>query len=405
VAVFARPASLLDEITRRFGPYPAADYLYSIAWHHPEETRRAADALEHAVRVRTQAARWLLGERIPDWDLALVVVSEGHSAIESLWHGADTSHRLHGLASAPIAANGLKRVYVAIDALIGELSDSFHDADLMLFAMHGMGDNNADVASMALLPEALYRRRFGRPYMRDLPWTGVTAEGAPLMAEHESWHFLMEDRIPPLPAVMAAGDVATRIGIEHVEIDWNPASRYRPFWPDMDAFALPSFYDGRVRMNLRSRERYGRVPLEGYQTAVRDVVALLNECRDAFTGEPVIEAVLEAGKPPLEIGPTEADLYIHWRGSPLAFVHPRLGAIGPVPTRRTGGHTGAWGFLYAAGPRFEPGDRGVVSSFDVVPTLIDSLDENPAAIGVRGISLLSRLTPSPAGAASARVSR
>ncbi len=262
VAPFERPAGLFDEIAQRFGPYPADDHIYSISWHQPEETRRAAEALERAVRVRAHAAQWLLAERLPDWDLALVVVSEGHSAIEPFWHGVDAGHRLHALPSAPIAASGLKSVYVAIDALIDELSGAFPDADLMLFAMHGMGDNNADVASMALLPEALYRHRFHRSYMRDLPWAGSTVEGAPLLAEHESWHQVMEDRIPALPVVMAAGDVVTPIDIEHVSIDWNPASRYRPFWPDMDAFALPSFYDGRVRMNLRDRERYGRVPLE-----------------------------------------------------------------------------------------------------------------------------------------------
>ena len=45
--------------------------------------------------------RWLLGERLPDWALALVIVSEAHSAIEGLWHGVDaTRHPLHGLPSA-----------------------------------------------------------------------------------------------------------------------------------------------------------------------------------------------------------------------------------------------------------------------------------------------------------------
>jgi predicted AlkP superfamily phosphohydrolase/phosphomutase len=388
---FDRPTGLADEIKKRFGPYPAEDHIYSINWHQPEETGRAVHALTRAVQVRTQVALWLLRERLPDWDLGLVVVSEGHSAIEPLWHGVDASHRLHELPSARIAAEGLKSVYVAIDTLIDRLSGAFPDAVFMLFAMHGMGDNNADVASMVLLPELLYRHRFGGAYMRNLPWAGVTPEGAPLLAEHESWHHTMEDRIPPLQAVLASGEVVSRIEIEHVEIDWNPAARYRPFWPDMDAFALPSFYDGRVRLNLVGRERHGRVPLQGYQTTIREVAGLLSECRDLFTGEPVLEAVVEAGKPPLEIGPTEADLYIHWRGSPLALVHSRLGTIGPVPTRRTGGHTGERGFLLTRGPSIGQRDLGEASSFDVVPTMIDLLGENPATVGVTGTSLLSAI--------------
>ena len=36
--------------------------------------------------------------------------------------------------------------------------------------------------------------------------------------------------------------------------DWVPASRYRSHWATMRAFALPSMYDGRIRLNLRGRE-------------------------------------------------------------------------------------------------------------------------------------------------------
>src|SRR5262249_46562472 len=93
-------------------------------------------------------------------------------------------------------------------------------------------------------------------------------------------------------------------------------------------------------------------------------------------------------EPPCEIGPTEPDLYINWRGAPLGFVHPQLGRIGPIPYRRTGGHTGAWGFAYLAGEELAPGDHGTANSFDVVPTIIDLLNERP--LSVSGHSLLDR---------------
>jgi hypothetical protein len=63
------------------------------------------------------------------------------------------------------------------------------------------------------------------------------------------------------------------------------------------------------------------------------------------------------------------DMLVVWRGIVVALEHPRLGLIGPVPLRRTGGHTGPHGMAYIAAPGFEPGDRGVRSAFDVVPTL------------------------------------
>src|SRR5262249_32894519 len=157
------PAGLHEEMARRFGPYPAAAHIYGFYWHWPEKARVAAEDLERAVRVRAEAARWLLSERIPDWDLGLVVVSEPHSAVESMWHGIDPDHPLHGLPSAAICREGMRRLYAAIDDLLGTLQATFPDATVAVFAVHGMGPNTADVPAMVLLPELLYRHSVGKP--------------------------------------------------------------------------------------------------------------------------------------------------------------------------------------------------------------------------------------------------
>jgi hypothetical protein len=126
---------------------------------------------------------------------------------------------------------------------------------------------------------------------------------------------------------------------------------------------------------------------ERYETVRDDIVGLLHACRDPLRNESPIDQVYYSGKAPFAIGPTEADLYVIWRGSPLGLVHPQLGRIGPIPYRRPGGHTGAWGFAYLAGQGFEPCDGGTASAFDMVPTIIDLLDERPAP-SVSGRSLL-----------------
>jgi len=90
------------------------------------------------------------------------------------------------------------------------------------------------------------------------------------------------------------------------------------------------------------------------------------------------------------VGPTEADLYIVWESAPLGLRHPRLGSIGPVPYRRTGGHTGEYGFLFVEGFGVVPGDRGIASSFDVVPTVLDLLGEKRRS-HISGNSLASSL--------------
>ena len=133
------PPTLIKEMTARFGPYPAKDYIYAMVWQSPNETRKAGEALAKAVRVRGRAAEWMLKKRLTNWDLGVVIVSETHSAIEPFWHGINPSHPLHGLPSAPIARQGLEAVYVETDRLIGRLVDGFPDACVMVFAMHGIG--------------------------------------------------------------------------------------------------------------------------------------------------------------------------------------------------------------------------------------------------------------------------
>ena len=69
----------------------------------------------------------------------------------------------------------------------------------------------------------------------------------------------------------------------------------------MPAFALPSFYDGRIRLNLRGRERDGVVDPADYERVCDDIEQLLRECRDPRTGEPVLAAVERVAGDPFAI--------------------------------------------------------------------------------------------------------
>jgi hypothetical protein len=89
----------------------------------------------------------------------------------------------------------------------------------------------------------------------------------------------------------------------------------------------------------------------------------------------------------MKLGHSEADLVFVWRGLPAGFDHPAIGRIGPVPFRRTGGHTGQYGMAYVSGKDIGPGSYGVQSSYDIVPTIIDLLGEKLPP-GLSGSSLL-----------------
>jgi hypothetical protein len=157
-------------------------------------------------------------------------------------------------------------------------------------------------------------------------------------------------------------------------IGWMPATWYSKYWHDMDAFALPSFYDGQIRINLSEREARGRVAYGDYNQMCQAIETDLRACVDPRTGRSVVREVVRTHrKDARTLGPTEADLTIVWEGSPLAFQHPEYKTIGPLPYRRTGGHTGVHGIAWMAGSEITPGFYGTRSAFDIVPTICNYL--------------------------------
>ena len=382
----SQPDGLHEELDRTFGPYPAGEWIYGFSWPSADKTRALSAALVRAVGVRRDAACWLLSERLPDWDLAVVVVSESHSAIEPLWHGVDPSHPLHNIESAGPAREGLGSIYAAIDDLIGTLESAFPMATLLVFAMHGMGPNEADVAAMALLPELLFRDAFGAPHMRPVSWPRHLPDGTPLLDEQQGWGAVVRRALPE------SSDMAPHsLPVARSMPGWMPATRYAPFWPRMRAFALPSYYDGRVRVNVEGREANGLVPRHEYGAVCNSLAATLERCRNLLTGEKAVAETYCPKGDPLQVGESEADLYVVWQTAPLGLSCPEVGDIGPLPYRRTGGHTGGPGFLYVSGNGILPGDRGLTSAFDVVPTIIELLGERPSPC-VSGASLARGLS-------------
>lgn len=395
------PASLAAEIAARFGPYPATPFIYGFVWPDAELAREMGEALARAVDLRGEISRWMLAERLPDWDLALLCVSELHSGLEALWHGIDPSHPLHALPSAAPSREGVIGIYEAVDRLVGKLADAFPDARLVVFSLHGMGPNTADVAGTLLLPELLHRHHFGRPWFAPRADWAAAPDGIPPLAPGERWSREVigclgdGDGRAVHPLRKLARGAWRKLGGRRRKreraakyLEWMPAAHYQRFWSEMDAFALPAYYEGHVRLNLVGREGRGRVPLADYDAHCDALCRLIEECRDPASGEPAVAAISRPLRSaPLAALDTQADLCVKWRGTPIALEHPRHGRIGPAPFRRTGGHTGGHGMAYVSAPELASGDHGVRSAFDVVPTLIELCGAQVPS-GVSGASLL-----------------
>jgi predicted AlkP superfamily phosphohydrolase/phosphomutase len=397
----SRPESLAAEVEARFGAYPAAPWIYGFVWHSIEQTEQMGADLVRAVEVRSRATQWLFGDRLPDWDLALTVVSEYHSAVEALWHGVDAAHPLCSQPSAAAARRGLEAVYEAGDRMLAGLMERFPEARLVLFSPHGMGPNQADVPSMLLLPELLFRETFDRPFFKEPEWR-KTPDGVPLLEPDGSWQEQISAGFPGAGGPFERwgrriGGLLRRLGAlqaaQSGSLDWMPAARYKAFWRRMPAFALPAYYDGRVRINLIGRERDGLVAADRYGEMCDHVEILIRQCRDAITGEPISATFIRPAADKFGVAPSEADLVIVWDGAPLGLIHPRLGQIGPIPYRRTGGHTGGHGVAYFSD---SAGLENVtqMSAFDLVPTVLQ-MAKHPPLQGISGRSVFQ--APAPGG--------
>ena len=314
---------------------------------------------------------------MPDWDLGIVVVSELHSAIEALWHGVDPSHPLHRHPSAQVAGEGVIEVYKAVDRLVGTLATSFEDRDMIVFSMHGMGPNQSDVPSMLLLPELLYRLQFGSPFFQGSGEWQIMPNGMPIVGESDRWQIKTPDPSGLFGRAARSLERSISKRMSHLtprskraagearktNMTWMPAARYQPFWPKMTAFALPSYYDGSIRLNLRGRESGGLVPLDAYDSECRRIIGVLEACRDPLTGEGVVDHIERDGRDdPVGLHSSQGDMVVVWKGAPLALDHPNTGRIGPVPYRRTGGHTGLHGMAYLKSRAISPGTSSVTAS-------------------------------------------
>ncbi len=408
------PAGLLTWIDDRFGTHPAFANDSDPGWYSQEYLDNLLDALRTGAHRRIDILEWLL-EREPSADFLLATMSESHSGGHHLWHGVDPAHPLAATSFARMARERVTDLYRTLDECVGRFVDlAGRDAIVVVFALHGMQSNGNDLPSLVLLPELLHRHRFGRPALRGPDPAAWRASGThPVIpGPAESWIGYMAERnvfgaadrarnfakraLPPRlldRARVAIGRPARPLGPLTTPIpsedprglsdlalgardpDYQIVWRYHRYWRDMRAFALPSFSDGHVRVNVRGREHDGVVDPDDFRAACDEVIDLVAACRDARTGEPVLAEAARLRDHPDDDGPA-ADIVLMWAGIADAFEHPQLGTIGPFPYCRTGEHSPT-GFSFIAGPGIARDDLGRRPADDLAPTILSLLGRTP----------------------------
>lgn len=388
-----RPSGLAEEIEARFGP-PDLDQalLHCNVYQSEELTKLFADNVIANTKKRLDIIEWMVTERFTNWDYAMLSIEESHDAIEHLYFGTDPEHPYANLPSAPIAREGLERIYHEICVGVERIMSLFPDATFVIYSMHGMGANRNDTPSMVLLPELLFRARFNETlFVAPEHWA---SKELPILGTDENWFNTIFANMKPHPLrklrrvpnkLMRTGNAL--LGKENEPLTgfprernefppvYVPGSHYRRYWPQMRAFALPSLHNGIIRLNIKGRERDGIVDARDYESTLDEVEAILLACKDTTTGKPVVRELERPGKgDPYSINDLQGDLVVHWDERIYGLTHSELGQIGPLPIWRTGGHTGGGGRLFIVGDGINPGAYGDRSSYDVAPTIVDLLE-------------------------------
>ena len=380
------PDSLLAELMARYGEHPTYDRDHCALWDY-----RAMLAMKHGLETgiarRASICRELL-QREP-WDLFITFFGETHSAGHFYWHLSHDDHPLHQVSRHH--GDWLLDVFEAVDRAIGEIvAAAPNGARVLLFSDHGMEANSTDLPSLVFLPELLYRwsvpGRLGLesgsagtpppPPMMPRPGRSWTDE---VWSRKHDTNPLTRTLRRRLPVEFFHYTIERRLGMEGVPLcpedcplGYQPPMWYHPRWPRMNAFALPSFSEGYVRVNVRGRERNGIVEPADYGRVCDEVEALIRGMRNARTGMPLVRKIMRSRESAEEGDPRlpDPDLLILWAAEPADVVDTPRGRIGPMPFQRTGSHVER-GFLLASGPGLK--NRTLASdahALDLAPTIL-----------------------------------
>ncbi|MBE9182205.1 alkaline phosphatase family protein [Oculatella sp. LEGE 06141] len=392
------PNHVLPDLIRRYGHHPALHKDHGDWWDDAYLTRLYR-ALQTGIARRAAMGRDLLQQE--DWNLFLTVFSEPHSAGHDFWCYSQPDHPLYPYVQQKlkdISANPLLDMFVAVDEAIATILESAPtDADVIVFSVHGSDHNTTDVPSMFLLGEWLYRFNFPGKAMIAPGTVGAPVPPLLLSPKRKTWSgevWQLKHDPNPIRALLRRSlpskfhpsidrylgsaqtpDLASPQQLQAAAdpFFWQPVSWYKPFWPQMKAYALPSFSEGYIRVNLKGREPQGQVEPADYEALCQTLTDHLHELVNPRTGAAVVKKVVRSRQTPLDTDPTlpGADLIVEWDDVPTDVIDsPGFGRIGPVPYRRTGSHR-ARGFLLATGNGISPGTQLQQGDIiDLAPTIL-----------------------------------
>lgn len=388
----SQPPELADEITLKYGPHPALALEYAGTPSDNDYLQRYYEALLKGVELKKEVCLDLL-ER-DDWDLFLTIFSEPHFSLHKFWHLHDSSHPMHSACDID-GWTPLLDVYQALDRVLGELAEAVPgEANLIIFAAHGSEANIADLPSQVFLPELLHRYSFaGRPFIAKIKPIKSELPEPIFSAPRHDWLRSIWNGMP-VNLLRISCLFQWKFGLKYLARScgpfwWQPIMWFKSRWPTMKAFALPSFGDGYVRINLVGRDAQGIVHESDYDKVCDEISALLQRLINPRNGQALVKEVIKARDDTRcsREAPPDADLIVVWRQPPADMADsPDFGRIGPLPFRETGGHR-AEGFIISRESFSGLDENSCARVIDLAPTFIKLLGLDPID-SIEGSSLV-----------------
>ena len=306
------PPELFDQVKQTYGKHPGFNRDYADC-RDLAGLAKLQRWMETGIKRRAKVCcDWLQQER---WDLLLTVFGETHTAGHYHWHMSQP-HPIYkaGYMDMP---DMMLAIFKAVDSAIAQIAAAApENTDILVFSAHGMGSNVMDLPSMVFLPELLFRWNYPGQYGLGYSKPGSSLPGPKLKFKKRGWigevwdlkheknplrallrQYLPTDFHNRLEAFLGASGSAKLASPYHQKeqgdsLFWQPANWYRPYWPEMKAFALPSYSEGYVRINVKGRERNGIVDPADYSAVCDELCALITHMTDARTGKPMVERII-----------------------------------------------------------------------------------------------------------------
>lgn len=395
------PEGLYDEIISKYGPHPALHRDYAVCVDL-KTTLALEPTLKTGIERRGAVCHDLLKKE--PWDLFMTVFGEAHSAGHNFWHMSQPEHPLYEHFSKKVSHDPMLASFEAMDtAMDNILKAAPDDANIVIFSAHGMQPNTMDLPSATFLPEFMYRFSFPGKTALLAGEYGTPVPPHITQMEHSYWErhvwntksdstalqkFLrkvVHNRLikylePFFEDVSGTKDLMPPVTLASRSrvVAFEPASWYVPLWPQMKAFALPSFSEGYIRINLKGREPQGIVDPEDYDALCNEIIDKLKTLKCARTGVTMVRDAIRTRDSGADRDPKrpDADIVILWQEDYASDVceSPEFGRIGPAPHYRSGSHRPE-GFIMASGPNVHSnGESFYGHALDIAPTILSLMN-------------------------------